>query len=300
MTSLKDISDGLADVVDEAGGSILRLRARRRPASAVVWKDGEHAVTVAHAVGRHDSGEVELPDGEVRAATVVARDPSHDLALLKIEGGGLPPARWEDVTPRAGSLVIVMARGPGGPRATLGMVSATGGAWRAATGADVTSFLEVDAVLPRSGAGGPLVSPGGAVLGVNTPALVRGGTTVPTATVERVVQQLLEGGDTKRGWLGVGVHPGRLGDDLAAAAGQEGALLVTSVAQDSPAHAAGVQTSDALLELDGVRLAVFEDLVAALSSRGGVKVALKLLRAGEVMTVEVEPDAREPRGRRRC
>jgi len=299
MTSLKEISDGLADVVEAAGESVLRVRARRRPASAVVWKDGQHAVTVAHAVARVAEAEVELPGGEVRAAKVVARDMSTDLALLRMEGAPLTPARWVDEVPRAGHLVLPMARGMAGPRATLGFVSAVGDAWRAATGADVSRFLEVDATLPRGGAGGPLVNTAGEVLGINTPALVRGGTTIPSVTVGLVVERLLTGADTKRGWIGVGVHPGRLGKALADTAGQEGALLVTSVAADSPAETAGVLTGDALLELGGVRMEVFEDLVAALSALGGLKSRLRLLRGGEVLELEVEPAERSQR-RRHC
>jgi S1-C subfamily serine protease len=296
MSSLDQYSEELADAVEAAGNSVLRLRARRRPASAIVWKDGEHAVTVAHAVMRHDDGEVELPDGSFRKATVVGRDPSCDLALLKIEGGGLVPADWDEATPRVGNLALIVARSAGGARATLGLVSAVGDAWRSATGGDLSAWLDVDATLPRGGSGGPLVSTTGKVVGLNTHGLVRGGTTVPTITVERAVERILEGGDVKRGWLGVGVHPGKLSDALAETAGQEVALLVTSVAKESPAEEAGVLTGDALLALEGNKLARYEDLVAALASLGGRKSALELLRGGEKLTVEVTPTERKHRG----
>lgn len=296
--ALKDLSNALGALVEESQKSLLAIRSGRLPATGVVWTDGEHAVTVAHIMGRASEGEVILPSGETRTARLVGRDPGTDLAVIRVEGGGLPPARWDDSVPlKVGQLGVVVGRGPSGARATLGMVTTVGDRWRTPLGGEVDRYLDVDAVLPRGASGGVLLDVEGRVQGVNTHGLIRGGATLPTATVRRSVERILERGDVKRGWLGVGVHRGHLSKEAADDVGQRSALLATSVAEDSPAAKAGVVVGDALLELAGFKLTRFEDLQAALGSLGGVTTTLTLLRGGQVLQLEVTAVVRE-RGRR--
>lgn len=296
---LAELSNAFAALVEESAKSLIAIRSARFPATATVWSDGEHAVTVAHIMGRAREGEVILPGGETRTAHLVGRDPGTDLALLRIDGGGLPPARFDDsASVKVGSLALAVGLTPSGPRASFGMVTALGEGWRTPAGGDVDRYLEVDAVLPRGASGGPLLDAEGRVLGVNTHGLVRGGATIPTATVRRSVERILTHGEVRPGWLGVGVHRGRLPKDLADELGQASALVVTSVAEDSPAARAGLLVGDALLKLGDVRLARFEDLVVALHGLGGVAATAEVLRGGNVVRVEVTPDVREQR--RRC
>lgn len=296
---LSDLSNALGALVEESAKSLLSIRSARFPATATAWSDGEHAITVAHIMGRAREGEVILPSGEKRAAHLVGRDPGTDIAVIRVEGGGLPPARFDDGEfVKVGNIALVLGLTPAGPRATFGMVSALGAGWRTPTGADVDRYLDVDAVLPRGASGGVLLDVEGRVLGINTHGLVRGGATIPTSTVRRSVERILERGDVKRGWLGVGVHKGQLPKELADELGQTSTLLVTSVAEDSPAAKAAVLVGDALVQIGEVRLTRFEDLMAGLQQLGGVTSTLKLLRGGKAMQIEVTPDVRE--GRRRC
>lgn len=296
---LADLSNAFAALVEDSAKSLLAIRSGRFPATATVWSDGEHAVTVSHIMGRAREGEVILPSGETRTAHLVGRDPGTDLALIRVEGGGLPPARFDDsYTPKVGSLALAVGLAPAGPRASFGMVSAVGEAWRTPTGGDVERYLEVDAALPRGASGGVLLDVEGRVLGINTHGLLRGGATLPTATVRRAVERLLAHGDVKPGWLGVGVHRGRLSQALAERAGQDSALVVTSVAEDSPAAKAGLLVGDALVKLGDARLTRFQDLIVALHALGGVPATLEVLRGGDVLHVEVTPEVRA--SRRRC
>src|SRR5690606_3698075 len=122
---LAALSDTFAALVEEGAKSLIAIRSARLPATATVWSDGEHAVTVAHIMGRAREGEVILPGGETRTAHLVGRDPGTDLALLRIEGGGLPPARFDDGEGvKVGQLALAVGLTPSGPRATFGMVSA--------------------------------------------------------------------------------------------------------------------------------------------------------------------------------
>ncbi len=298
---LRDLSNAFAALVEQSAKSLLAIRSGRFPATATAWSDGEHAVTVAHIMGNAREGDVILPGGETRRATLIGTDPGTDLAVIHVAGGGLVPAELDgDAEIQVGQLAVVLGLSPGGPRATFGMVTALGGAWRTPSGGEVERYLDVDAVLPSGASGGVLLDVEGRVLGVNTRGLVRGGATLPTSTVRRTVQRILERGDVKPGWLGVGVHRAQLPTHLADEVGQASALLATSVAEGSPAAKAGVLVGDALLQLGDAQLTRFEDLMFALGGLGGVTTTLQLVRAGQRVQLEVTLDVREARRRRRC
>lgn len=286
MTKFSDLSDELADAVAGASEAIVHLRGTRFPACGTAWTE-DLAVTVAHVLGSKDRGVVMLPSGEDAKAEVVGRDRSTDLALLKIEAK-LPPPRWTDDVPRVGNLVLALGLGRGkANRATLGMVSGVSGGWKTRGGGEIDAYIEVDGTLPHGFSGGPLVSAGGELLGINSHRLLRSGVTVPTTTVRRVVEHLSEHGGFRRGYLGVGVQPVALPKPIADDVGRTRGVLVISVAAEGPAEQAGVILGDVLLDLDGVALEGMEDLLAALSMRAGVKAGLKLLRAGAAKAVDV-------------
>jgi S1-C subfamily serine protease len=286
MTKLSDLSDELADAVAGASAAIVHLRGTRFPACGTAWTENL-AVTVAHVLGGSDRGHVVLPSGEDAKAEVVGRDRSTDLALLKIDAElGVP--RWTDDVPRVGHLVLALGLGRGDAnRATLGMVSGVSGGWKTRAGGEIDSYIEVDGTLPPGFSGGPLVSAGGQLVGINSHRLLRSGVTIPTTTVRRVVEHLSEHGGFRRGYLGVGVQPVGLPKATADELGRARGVLVISVAAEGPAERAGVLLGDVLLEIDGVALEGMEDLLAALSTRANAEVALKLLRAGQAQAVDV-------------
>src|SRR2546425_1262717 len=207
------LSEQLADAVATAGAALVAVHARPRlPSTGVHWKDGV-VVTTEGTIRREDDIEVTLPDGRHIPATLAGRDRGTDLAVLRIASGSLPVATLGDpATLRPGHLVLALARlGEGGPRAAFGAVSATGGKWRCWKGGEIDRWLQSDLEIYPGFGGGPLVDAAGRIHGVNSGGLSRAlATTIPVATVNRVMAQLLERGYVARGWIGAARQPVRL------------------------------------------------------------------------------------------
>lgn len=247
----------------------------------------------------HDPGHtgrtvtVQRGDGVAVEARVVGHDRSTDLLLLQVPGGGLSPAPWVDgAAVRVGHLALVLGRPGASVRAALGMVSGLGGAFRTPLGGQLDRLIHVDATLPPGCVGGVLADLSGGVLGVNTDGLVQGGTTIPTATVRRVVGQLLAHGSVQRGYLGVGVQAAALPPEAAAVAGQPRGLVVVAVESDSPAAAARLTVGDVLLTVDGAPLEHLDQLILALQDLRPAPTMVRVLRGGAVVEVAVELSAR--------
>jgi S1-C subfamily serine protease len=138
--------------------------------------------------------------------------------------------------------------------------------------------------------GGPLVDSSGKFLGINSSALLRGGTTItiPTATVKRVVATLLAHGQVRRGYLGVGAQPTRLPGAIASQLGQETGLLLVSVEPNSPAEQGKLFMGDTIVSLAGKPVRHLDDLFATLSGdRVGTAVPVKFLRGGQTQELLV-------------
>ena len=146
--------------------------------------------------------------------------------------------------------------------------------------------------------GGPLVSAGGAMIGMNSSALARGvSLTLPAATLKRVVETLATHGRIKRGFLGVSAQPVRLPQAAAESAGQETGLLLAAVEPDSPADQAGLLLGDTVISLDGQAVRHMDDLMALLSGdRVGTSVPVRVVRGGQVQDVQVTIGEREVPG----
>jgi S1-C subfamily serine protease len=283
---LKDLSKELADRVEAAGGSVVRVDARRRlPASGVVWSTDGMIVTASHVVEHEDDISIGLPDGGQAAAKFMGRDPGTDLALLKVEAKGLAVADWSEAGElHVGNMILALGRPGRTVQATLGILSARGESWRTALGGEIDLFLRTDALMAPGFSGGPLVGASSKVYGINTSALSREmGITIPSATIRRVATDLAVHGRVRRGYLGVGVQPVRLPADLAGKIGQETGLLLISVEEGSPAHEAGLLLGDVIVTFDAVPTATMPDLLGLLSGdRVGSSVGVKVVRAGQV------------------
>src|SRR5947209_2119585 len=97
MALLAQLSDELAAAVEKAGRSVVRVNGRpRQAASGVVWGAEGIVVTADHVVERDDDLTVGLPDGSEVAATIAGRDPGTDLAVLRVQAGGLQPVQPAD------------------------------------------------------------------------------------------------------------------------------------------------------------------------------------------------------------
>lgn len=285
MTTLQDLSESLADTLDTLSPSLVGVHARRRyGVSGVVWAD-DTVITTHHTTERDEDITIHLHGGETRSASLIGRDPTTDLALLRVEGGKLSAPAWRSGNVRVGQLVLMVGRREE-VRASLGVVSALGDAWHTRSGGHISRDLRTDAQPFRGFSGGPLVNASGEVLGVNTSAFSRqGSTTIPTETVERVAKTLLEHGRIRRAYLGVGVQSVRLPE---AYGDQKIGLLLISVAPESSGAKAGLVLGDTLLELNETPLRHFDDLQAAMrEDLIDQEVAFKVLRGGEVKEVGV-------------
>jgi S1-C subfamily serine protease len=299
---LVTLSDRITTLAAQLAAHVVRVEGRRRGAgSGVVWSEDGLVVTAHHALDRDDEVEVGLPSGDTAVAEVVGRDPSTDLAALRVRGTTLSPAAWsESESPlAAGALVLGVTRPGRSPRVSLGLVTRAAGEYRGPAGGRLDRYLETSLDLHHGLSGGLVASAAGAPLGLATAGLVRGtAMIVPTETLRRVVASLVAHGAVRRGYLGVATFPVRLPPDAATAAGQGEALLVSAVEPDSPAGRAGLLLGDALLSLAGTSLSDMGDLLPLLEEpRIGETVPLRLVRAGEVREVSVTIGARE-HGRR--
>ena len=289
--TLTELSNSLADAVERAGASTVTVNARRRfGASGLIWSADGVIVTADHVVEHDEKITVIIPDGSEVAATIVGRDPGTDIAVLRVAKAGLTPIAHAGAA-RVGHMALAVGRpGAGGPMASLGVVSAVGGAWRSFRGATIEGYLRSDTTFYPGFSGGPLVDGAGAVLGLNSSRLGRGaGLTIPIAAVASIVEMILTGGHVKRGYLGIGSQAVKLpAAAVAKVNGQETGLLIVGLEPDSPADAAGLLLGDILVRFGQVPLTDTDDLHGALGPASvGTTVAAGLLRGGEPREVNV-------------
>lgn len=290
---LSNLSDALAQTVAAAGPGVVRVEGRRRvPASGIIWSEDGTIVTAHHVVDHHENVTVGLPNGESVTATLAGRDPTTDLAVLRAESKGLTPPTWAAPDGlQVGHLALALGRPGKEVRATLGIVSALDKAWHTPAGGSLNRYLQTDVVMYPGFSGGPLVDASGAVIGLNTSAILRGiSITVPAPTVRRVVESLLSHGRIRRGYLGVGTQPVRLPQALAEQLNQKTGLLLVSVETGSAAEQHGLLLGDTIIALDGQPVRQIDDLLAMLNGdKIGVAVPVSVLRGGEIrkMTITV-------------
>src|SRR5437879_5590648 len=123
MQTLKEISSGIAGVVEQAGPSVVRIEAGRRfPGGGIVWAADGTIVTADHVIEQEDDIRVGLPDGQLVAATLAGRDPGTDLAVVRAQTSGLSVPSWSDAAAKVGQLVIALARPGRTVRARVGLI----------------------------------------------------------------------------------------------------------------------------------------------------------------------------------
>lgn len=274
------VSDGLAAAVAAVAPSVVRVEARRRGnASGIAWSADGLVLASDHTVQRDDGLRVGLPSGETVAATLVGRDPSTDLALLRAEATLTPPAWAEADTLAVGHLVLSVGRHDREAQAAAGIVSRRSGAWRTAAGGRVEAFVETEIRVYPGFSGSALVDGHGRVAGLNTSHFGRRSSlALPVATLRRVAEMIAAHGRVPHGFLGVATQPVQFRD------GQTG-LIVLDVTADGPAAAAGVLVGDILVGLGDHPISGPHDLVAALAEAAGQARDVRIVRGGEEQTL---------------
>ena len=262
--------------------------------------DPEHA-EVARANFRRTgfAGIIELRLGPA----LDTLDASTDLAVLKCAEATSAIAEISDVSSiRPGSLVLVVGRTrASGPVAALGAVSLVVSEQRSWTGAVLTPYVRIDVGLQPTAVGGVVVDAAGHVIGIATPRFARfGAIAVPTATVNRVVDTLLEKGRIPRGYLGVGLQTIQLPEALRQLLqrDQKTAVIVLEVEPDGPANKAGFVIGDILGSVGDRPVSRVEDVHAQLAAEAiGKSLVIKYFRGGALREAGIVVGERSPRGR---
>jgi S1-C subfamily serine protease len=294
MSSLLEFSNSLADLVAEAGTAVVAINARQRVApSGIHWRKGI-VVTSDESLRRHDNIAIVGADGRSIPVTLIGRDPTTDLAAYSLEDADrIPTANVGDTASlRVGHLVMAIARSSeGDARSALGTASAIGGQWQSMSGGTIDRYIRPDLSLYRGFAGGVLVDMSGRAIGMNTTGQRGTALTIPAETIDRVINQLLSKGRISRGYLGVGMQPVRLSQNLVAAlnlAAPTGVILV-NVEPNSPAEAGGLLLGDVVISLDEIAIADPNDVRIILnrSDRLGQQLKVTAIRGGTLVELMV-------------
>lgn len=232
-------------------------RTRHDMGSGVIIREDGYILTNEHVISGVSNIAVALWDGRYAAAEVVGADVASDLAVLKIELDGLPAAPLAvDTQPRVGDVVLAIGNALGlSHTVTLGIVSATGrNALRALLYED---FIQTDAAINAGNSGGALVNIEGEVIGINTRNLSRVfggqniGFAIPIALARDVMQQIIEYGTVRRGWLGANFMDLPLSLQSDGSAVRRG-VRVRDVDPRGPAWNANLRSGDIVLAINGM------------------------------------------------
>ncbi|MDF0599970.1 Do family serine endopeptidase [Psychromarinibacter sp. C21-152] len=289
--------DFFRDFMDRNDGPGRPRRSSALGSGFVISEDG-YIVTNNHVIEGADVVNIEFFSGEELEADVVGTDPNTDIALLKVSSDEpLPYVDFGDSdTARVGDWVMAMGNPLGqGFSVSVGIVSARN---RALSGT-YDDYIQTDAAINRGNSGGPLFNMDGDVIGVNTAILSPNGGSIgigfsmASNVVTRVVDQLQEYGETRRGWLGVRIQD--VDEDIAESLGLEEAngALVTDV-PEGPAMEAGIEAGDVIVTFDGVDVEDTRQLVRVVgNSPVGKTVRVVVFREGQTQTLSVTLGRRE-------
>ncbi len=282
----------VADAVERVAASVVGIALRRGAAAGVVWRPGV-VVTSASAMWRTRSVQLVLPGAEPVEGTLRGIDAGTDLAAIAFEGAAVPAVeRAAAAAPRAGDFVFAVGREPSGlVQASFGHVGAAAGEWRSWRGGRVERLIRLDGGLYPGLAGAAVADASGQCIGIASPAFSRlHGVVLPVATVDRVLTALLTHGRVPQGYLGIAALPVRATLD---GAGTDG-LLVSSVAEGSPAAQAGLLVGDVLVSAGGQAVASIEALRACLAEQIGGRLRLQVARGGQAQELLLDVAERPP------
>ncbi len=287
------LSKSISEAIEAVQDSIVTIHGGgRSTSSGVVWRPGV-VVTVRNGLRRSEVIKVARGGEPFNASVVAGTDAGTDLAVLRVESNSLKPAETSDLeSARVGELVLSVGRSVlGDISASSGIIARLGSPWRTWRGGQIDRLIRPDVRLYVGQSGSALVNEHHGVLGINSPALARNAIiTVPTQTIDRVVDAILERGHVPRPFLGVAMQPVPVPETLRAqfAEGADQVLLVLHVEPNSPAASAGVLVGDLIVSLNGdpvhdVRNALHRiarlsvgDSVSLVVIRGGARMELTL------------------------
>jgi len=286
---LIDVSNELAQITEALDSHVVAIHARRRYSSSGLRFGPDLIVTADHALHRDEEIKITSAGCRSTGASLLGRDPGSDLAVLRLNQADANPLpeRLQAAKVKAGELALVVGRSvDSGLNASLGIVSAVSGPWRTWRGGRLDSYIRLDATLFPQSAGGAVVNARGELIGIATPALSRiAGLAIPASTVRHITGLLVEKGFVPRGYLGVGVQPVPISDDVQRKLSLTNriGLIVLTIESGGPADKAGLLVGDILLAAGDVTLDRPEVLREYSESASiGSPVKLRLIRGGAI------------------
>ena len=241
-------------------------------------------VTNNHVIQDADDIIVRVNGDQEFKAKVLGADPLMDIAVLQLETDEkfIPVAFGDSDKARIGDWVIAIGNPFGlGGTVTAGIISARN---RSIGLSRYEDFIQTDASINSGNSGGPLFDMDGNVIGINTAILGRNGSigigfSIPSNSAQLVINQLLEFGETKRGWLGVRIQDVTKEIADVQSLDKPRGALVASVAENSPSEKAGIKSGDIILEFNGKKINQMKELPAIVAkTQVGKNVEVKIWR----------------------
>jgi S1-C subfamily serine protease len=280
-----ELSQRVADAVEYAAPAVVAIDSVRTGSGGIIWSAGI-VVTSDDELPESDEVELTFADGSTAAGTIAGRDETTDIAVVRYTGNySATSARREAGSPlRVGEMTLALGRDDDNDlSATMGVVAMTGPAWQTWSGGTIDAFIRPDISVYRRFCGGPLVDAAGHVVGMNTRALSRRtAVTIPVATLDRVVNQLITTGRVPRGYLGVAMQP------------VSGGVIVLSVERNGPANKAGVIVGDIIKAIGDIEVEDTDDVQRALGpDTVGRQISVQIVRGGEKRDVSLTVGERQ-------
>ncbi|MFL2901769.1 MAG: Do family serine endopeptidase [Candidatus Pelagibacter sp.] len=250
-------------------------------------------ITNNHVIQDAEDIIVRVNGDEEFKAKIIGADPLSDIAVLQLETDKkfIPVAFGDSDKARIGDWVIAIGNPFGlGGTVTSGIISARN---RSIGLSRYEDYIQTDASINSGNSGGPLFDMNGDVIGINTAILGRSGSigigfSIPSNSAKIVIDQLLEFGETKRGWLGVRIQDVTQEIADVEKLDEPRGALVASVADNSPSAKAGIKAGDIILEFNGVKINQMKELPAIVAkTKVGTKVKVKIWRNKKELTKNV-------------
>jgi S1-C subfamily serine protease len=289
-SSLATLSADMSSLAREASRSSVALRDRGRWFSGFHWRP-DVIVTAAELVAARNGATIAVvtPTQEHVEGTVIGRDPSTDIALIRV-GAGVPAVAAATPAQAAlGQTVLAAGRCPHGPTCAIGFVALAGQPWRSMRGGDVGPRIWLDMRLPSHGEGSAVFDTDGRFLGMSVLGPRRRVLLIPAEAIGRVGQELLEHGRIRRGYLGVGVQAVAVGGTAEGSdAAKRTGVMIISLDPKGPAARSALQQGDIILAFDGGATESVRSLSAMLRNAApGHSANIDISRSGSDMRVSV-------------
>jgi serine protease DegS len=285
----------------------VRQRVEGSLGSGVIVDGAGHIITNHHVVQGADEIRVQLADGRIATPEIVGMDPDTDLAILRVplkDPPVMPMGRSDEL--RAGDVVLAIGNPFGlSQTVTQGIVSATGRGRLGVT--DFEDFIQTDAAINFGNSGGALINTQGELIGINTAVLAQNlGTdgisfAIPVNMVRGVMDQILEHGRVRRGWLGVQSEDVPRATAAALGIDPPGALRINSVDPHGPAAHVGLRPDDLVTHLNGQPIVNgLEALNRVAAMAPGSLLNIQARRGTQRLTFQATLEERPPRNQRQA